>query len=265
MNEKMNEKQNIEELLNSYIDGELTERHVTEIQRLISHDPQVAQRLRELERCKMMVSSLPPAEAPGEMLERLRGVLARETVLAGRSERLRERAGVWHLRFRKVLAAAAIIGLAAILGSVVYTILLPETAPAMLVFSGRLELKTNDLGGVDAFVNKTIADNGLVDCVRQTREGNRNVYAVSCSREALSSLVTELGDVWERFDYRRLIVETKTAGEQLVEDVSPEQIANLVNPPRPILIKHEGEIEKPVSLPQVEKRAHLRIVVVGSD
>ena len=63
------ENQNTEELLNSYIDGELTEREKTEVQRLISHDAQVAQRLRELQKSKMLVSSLPRAKAPAKILD----------------------------------------------------------------------------------------------------------------------------------------------------------------------------------------------------
>ena len=38
----MKENPNIEELLNGFIDGELTSREHTEVQRLIQHDRQVA-------------------------------------------------------------------------------------------------------------------------------------------------------------------------------------------------------------------------------
>ena len=62
-----NENNKIKELLNSYIDGELTEREKTEVLRLVSDDQQVARRLRELQKTQMLVGSLPRAEAPARI------------------------------------------------------------------------------------------------------------------------------------------------------------------------------------------------------
>ena len=61
-----------DELLCSFIDGELPLRQQTEVQRLVARDPEVAQRLRQLQNCTNLVSALPRAEAPGEMLEQIR-------------------------------------------------------------------------------------------------------------------------------------------------------------------------------------------------
>ena len=52
----MKEIPNMDELLNSFIDGELTPRQQTEVQRLIAHEEKVAQRLRQLQKCKMLPS-----------------------------------------------------------------------------------------------------------------------------------------------------------------------------------------------------------------
>ena len=74
----MKENLNIDELLNSFIDDELSPRHQTEVQRLIAHDAEVAERLAELERCKMLVGSLPRAEAPVETKNSVAEALALE-------------------------------------------------------------------------------------------------------------------------------------------------------------------------------------------
>ena len=49
----MSKSQNIDELLNGFIDGELTARQQTEVQRLITHNPEVEQRLRQLQKCTL--------------------------------------------------------------------------------------------------------------------------------------------------------------------------------------------------------------------
>ena len=77
----MKEKPDIDELLNSFIDGELTERHRVEVQRLIKHDPQIAHRMQELQKCKMLVSSLPRADAPVEILARVKASLKARALL----------------------------------------------------------------------------------------------------------------------------------------------------------------------------------------
>ena len=49
----MKENPNMDELLNSFIDGELPARQQTEVQRLIAHDEKIAQRVRQLQKSKM--------------------------------------------------------------------------------------------------------------------------------------------------------------------------------------------------------------------
>jgi len=83
----MKEKPDIDELLNSFIDGELTERHRVEVQRLIKHDPQIAHRMQELQKCKMLVSSLPRADAPVEILARVKASLKARALLGPRARR----------------------------------------------------------------------------------------------------------------------------------------------------------------------------------
>ena len=258
----MKENPEIDELLNSFIDGELTARQQTEVQRLMAHDAKIAQRLRQLQKCKMLVGSLPVAEAPDGMLEDIKASLEKRTLLGEQRSDFDERAGARHLLVRRVLAATAMIGLVAVLATVVYTIVAPETVlerpvaiegqklpgeietvgprPPFLLsqesrgvtmeFSGRLELKTSALVAVNAFISKAIEDNGLSGSHRAAHQQDKGVYSLSCSREGLNLLLADLGGIWEKFDSATLFVETEVFGRQVTVDaVTAEQIAEIVN------------------------------------
>ena len=267
---KQENKPDIEELLNGLIDGELTERQRTEVQRLISHDAKVAQRLWELQKCKMLIGSLPCSEAPADMLESIKVSLERRTLLGQKAERFDESEGAKHLLVRKVLAAAAMIGLVGVLATVIYTIVAPESTiekpiiskdwqqPAGKVeteieiakpgiqavsekvtakadtavrrFSARLELKTNDLAAVNAFINRVIDDNGILDCVSSRGEEGKSIYFLSCDRESLNLMLSDLQNIWARFDSATLFVETDQIDRQIVVDnVSTKQINEIIN------------------------------------
>ncbi len=262
MNQK--EEPNIDELLNSFLDGELTQRQHTEIQRLIAHDAQIAKRLRDLQKCKMLVGSLPFEQAPAEMAEQIKASLTRRTPLGQQPVHFDQRRGARHLLVRKVLTAAAMIGLVAILAAVIYTIVAPESVPDKSIvvkgrlepagkikaesieptivvaadksiaeagpaergFSATLELKTNALAAVDAFINRAIEDN----YISPERNPQAGIYAISCSRQGLNLLLADLSNIWARFDSATLFVETDQIAEQVVVDaVTAEQINEIVN------------------------------------
>jgi len=249
---------NIEELLSSFIDGELTDRQRTEIERLIAHGAKLAKRLRELQKCKMLVGSLPHAQAPVEMLDEIK----ERTLLTRRAEHLSGWAGTAHLLARKVVAAAAMIGLIAILGAVIFSIVTPESGPPAAGFTGRLELKTTNLIAADAFVKKAIKDKGLSDSISLKRQGDKSVYSLHCSREDLNLLLADLEDIWGQFSSTALFV--KMPREQKFDGVSTEQIIEIVEdltiPPKPRLTEPEEVVEKSPTPAQV----HLTIVVVGT-
>lgn len=270
------ENQNIEELLNSFIDGELTEREETKVQRLISHDAEAARRLRELRKSKILVSSLPHAEAPAQILENVKVSLEIGTQSAERArseEPSDSRTGARHLMFRKVLAAAAMVGLVAILGSVIYTIVTPEPdsniAVPAVAFDGRLELKTDALRTVNTFIDNAIEAKGLSDSIKLTSQGNKRVYSITCNQEDLNSLLADLATIWERCDSKTLFVNTKTQGERKFDDVGPERAITIVNdlitPVKPDLTWSEDEDEKPHVPQKTKKQVHLSIVVSGSE
>jgi len=121
----MKEGSHIDELLNGYIDGMLTARQRIELQRLRINDPQIEQRLSELQKCKMLISSLPITKAPTDMLERVKASLQTESPVEAEQPVSDNQLGARQLMFRKVLAAAAMIVLVAVLGIIVYSITAP--------------------------------------------------------------------------------------------------------------------------------------------
>ena len=269
MSEK--ENTNIDELLNSFIDGELDERERNEVQRLISDDTKVAQRLRELQNSKMLVSSLPRAEAPAHVLPDIKASLETETQspeLAW-SEESSDRGG--GVMVRKVLAAAAMIGLIAILSGLVHTIMFsePDIRPpgSPLAFEGRLELKTDALRTVNTFIDNAIKDKGLSDSIKLTSQEKKRVYSITCNQEDLNSLLSDLTNIWGRCDSKTLFVNTKTQGERKFDDVSPERtitiVDDLITPVKPKLTSKEDE--NTTSQQKTQKQVHLSIVVAGSE
>ncbi|MHC4085865.1 MAG: anti-sigma factor family protein [Planctomycetota bacterium] len=268
------ENPNIEELLNSYIDGELTEREKTEVQRLISHDAQVAHRLRELQMSKMLVSSLPRAEAPARILDGVKASLETEALSNGpawNEEPSGGRVGVRHLMVRKFLAAAAMIGLVAILGGVVYTIVAPETHPVapvpVVAFDGRLELKTDVLSTVNTFIDRAIEDKGLSNSISVKSQGGKRVYSLTCSQEDLNLLLADLTGIWESCNSTTLFV--NMPGEKEFDDVSTERIITIVDaliiPVKPGLTKDVNEDGNTTSQQKTKKQVHLSIVVGRSE
>lgn len=265
MNESKIPNIDIDELLNGFIDGELDQRHQTEVQRLIEHDEQVAERLRKLQECKRLVSSLPYAEAPEEMLGDIKASLEERGLLepARRGQRLDKREGARHLLVRRFVAAAAMIGLVAILGAVIYSILAPQAVtdkpfaveqpktqksePAVIVataekpigqislagmeFNGRLELKTSSPSEVAAFINKAIERNIPSDGWTAAAPSEpRESHALNCSRQNLRMLLADLGNIWDKFDSATLFVDTdRPEGQVVIDAVAAEQVVEIIN------------------------------------
>jgi len=124
----MKENHNIDELLNSFIDGELGPREQTEVQRLVANDTAIADRLRQLQKCRLIISALPFDEVPVEITHDIKATLERKTLLSATHSDFEQRRGQLHLFMRKFAAAAAMFLLVAILGAVVYMIVSPGDA-----------------------------------------------------------------------------------------------------------------------------------------
>ncbi|MFH1370229.1 MAG: zf-HC2 domain-containing protein [Planctomycetota bacterium] len=251
----------IEELLNSYLDGELSQREQVEVQRLISRDESAARRLRELERCRLLVSSLPPAEPPAELVSGIKKLLhGRMAGITGGQDD--PRLGTLHLFVRHVLAASIIIGLAGLLMIVIYRIVGPQrmtprtvavqTAPAVapkVVSVGAeetvvaedkagigfysLQLETSNFVAVDAYINKLLGESPWLKFDATKEIPGRSVYRVLCSRGGLETLVFDLAPAWTKFDSTTLVVHTDVGQYVTVESVRPEQITKIVNQDTP--------------------------------
>lgn len=250
-----------EELLNCYLDDELSSEQQEQVQRLIDQDEAVARRLSELQQCKTLVSALPPAEPPAEVVSAIRQLVqdssAGEKARLGHIDRQR---GKRHLFARHALAAAVLIGLFGLLGAVIYRIAGPQgeggryvvsqpqpavkpaviaretampvgdtTGPAGVQFYS-LQLKTSDFTGVDAFVNKLLDENPSLRYEATKEQTGRSTYRVLCSRSVLEALVNDLSTVWARFDSATLFVQTGDIRDCVaVEAVQPEQITEISN------------------------------------
>ncbi|MHC4221269.1 MAG: anti-sigma factor family protein [Planctomycetota bacterium] len=257
----MKEKTNINELLSGYIDGELDERQTTEVQRLIAHDPKVAERLREMQQYSTLIGSLPIAEAPAEMLEDIKTRLERNSLLSPDTETYHHKKGSRHLFVRRLIEAAAMIALVAALATVVYTIVVPNAvtdepialddwtgpvekvepikqAPVLLAkiaqpkqkFAGKLEIKTSDPVAVNAFFNKAIQANTLLSTVGPRQNGGQAAFALVGSSQALNLLLTEVQNIWQRFDSAKFsILPEADANPVVVENIKAEQLIAIIN------------------------------------
>jgi len=241
-----------DELLCSFIDGELPLRQQTEVQRLAARDPEVAERLRQLQNCKNLVSALPRAEAPEHMLEQIKVSLERKTLLEERPALIGTRAGARHLKVRRFLAAAAMIALLGGLGAVIYQIVAPVSPPgsasmvasddgpvvttptdatvATTGFSGTLELSTASFAQADAIVKAVIEENGLADLTESEMLNGMRVYHIEASRAGVHRLVADLDDIWQNSDSATLLVNTERFADPVViEDVTQQQAARIID------------------------------------
>ncbi len=245
----------IEELLNSYLDGELSQREQAEVQRLIDSDKAVAGRLRALERCRLLVSSLPPAEPPAEVVSGIKKVLhSKMARFAEVPDVIQQRRGLRHLFMRQVLAASVIIGLAGLLSVVIFQIIGPQSVPrktTVTVLATKdekpaaeaiqetsigfysLQLRTDDFVAVDAFVNKLLKESPWLKFDAAKENTVRSVYRVECSRGGLETLVNDLAPAWTKFDSATLVVHTDIGQAVTVESVEPEQITKIANAENP--------------------------------
>jgi hypothetical protein len=247
---------NLDELLCSFMDGELSPRQRTEVQRMAAHDAQVARRLQQLQNCRSLFCALPVVKAPNDLLEQIKVSLERHSLLQEQPVVRRRSIGAWHLAFRRLVSAAAVIVLMGVLGWVVYQIVAPVPPGALPLvsdgrnpsggerdrmtvtplagadagFTGRLELRTARLAYVDTFVARAIENSGLSGQDQSDIAGNKRVYRVTGTRESVNRFVASLSGVWQSFEGAVLQVDRPESAEApvIVEAVTPEQAAGIV-------------------------------------
>jgi hypothetical protein len=144
----MKNQQEIEELLNSYIDGELDERHETEVKRLVSNNTEIAELLKNLQACKKLVNSLETCKPPEEIVDEIKSSIERQTLLQPDSISTDHSKGKNQLLIRKLISFAAIIILSVVLGIVLYDIIGPaDSGDAPLVANRKPQQKIEFQGG----------------------------------------------------------------------------------------------------------------------
>ncbi len=247
---------NLDELLCSFMDGELSPRQRTEVQRMATRDAQVARRLQQLQNCRSLFSALPMDKVPSDLLEQIKVSLERHSLLQEQPVVRKRSIGAWNLAFRRLVAAAAVLVLMGVLGVVVYQIVSPvppgtlppvadnrspsegervrtTVTPLAVVddgFTGRLELRTTRLAYADSFVAREIENSGLSGVDESDVLGNRRVYRVTGTRESVNLFVASLSRVWQNFEGAVLQVDRpeNAAAPVIIESVTPEQAAGIV-------------------------------------
>ena len=227
--------QKIEELLNAFIDDELTPEEQAQVQQLVSKDKGIARRLTELQRCRVLVSSLPPAEPPAEVIAGIKQLVQNRTVAVRRN--IESPRGARHLFVRHLLAASVIVGLLGILAAVIFQIVTPtESMQSAVAVAGQqsgvgiysLQLQTADFTGVDAFIKKLLTDNSSLKVEPGQHSADRSAYRILCSRTALESLMSDLTPVWPKFDSATLLVHTQDITSVVeIDGVRPEQVSDI--------------------------------------
>jgi len=260
-------KGDIDELLSTYLDGQLGQRQQTEVKRLLKHDEQIADRLRYLQKCRALLQSLPKAQAPTQIVEQIKRRLESQAINeTSGGEYYDKTEGAKHLFVRKFASVAAIVALALMLGGVVYTIVSPapdskaivsdnwaKTQPDSIskdseqddvtavkaddtvesaakqaelkTFSGTLELVTAKFKGVDAYVKKSLVDNGIILIELPVSAEQKGLYRVRCSRAGLSMFLADLAAIWDKLDSATLRIGTDQAGGVVVvNNVTAQQI-----------------------------------------
>ncbi|HUV41427.1 MAG TPA: hypothetical protein VMW23_06555 [Sedimentisphaerales bacterium] len=261
----MKENNDINELLNGFIDGQLDVRQHTEVQRLIAHDPQLTQKLQQLQKTKMLVAALPRTDAPPGMLEDIKAALEKRSLLAAEADHSDYSRGRRQLLMRKMAAVAAMVALIAVLAALVYSIIAPRQGPQIPLTAtdwpqpaprdtgaekiaavhapqprtvltvpdlrATLELRTVDLAAADELVLAAIKNCQVLDAAENLSTlDNKASYSLNCSRQQVNCLLSSLQNIWPRFDSAALLVDTAPPHQRiLVQNVTARQISEIAD------------------------------------
>ncbi len=262
----MKDFEQLEELLNSYIDGELDERKANEVKRLIDNDKQARKTYDSLHRCRQLLSSLSHTSAPEGFCESVTRDLERNILLAD-TEVYHNKKGKRRLVFRKMMTAAAMLALVAALSYVVFDIFVPKTArqkfadnvlsrkkpqllyekpfaqapepeqvkevPALkgpaVPLVARLTLVTESPVETDWLIGKALMNTALFDkTLSVDRKTGYIKYVLSCDRNSLVSLLGELNFIWPKCSDAALEVGTEQQGKYItVNNISARQTLDI--------------------------------------
>jgi hypothetical protein len=253
------DKAQIEELLSSYIDDQLSERQCNEVKRLLQHDPQVAEMLTHMQKQKDLFNALPVEAAPATMLDDIKASLERNMLLDRTGREIKAVAGPKRVYARRVLAVAAMLLLPlSLLAIVVFSIFAPpsippgkvavnvtpdvmqpgtniETADSDIIvellpenFNAALQLSTTDTSVVNSFVEKAIYSNGLANNTVSSDKDTTRTYRVSSTPKLITALLRDMEAVWTKCRTNRLMVyDDRLRLAAVVNNITAVQILNV--------------------------------------
>ncbi|MEN6386531.1 MAG: hypothetical protein ABFD79_15240 [Phycisphaerales bacterium] len=245
----MKDIENIEELLNCFIDNELDERKSNEVKRLIDNDAKVREMYESLSRYKKLICSLRPAGVPEGFAQSVTLNLEREMLLADTGIYYQKK-GKRRFVMRQFITAAAMIVLLAMLSFVIFDVFVPKSSrqrfannylhrksqvvienptaklepvedkivelpkgPAVPLVV-RLTLITESPIETDWLIGKALTSTSLFDKTSAVDRKSASVkYSLSCDRKALLGLMEELTFVWPKCEKAIMEVGTEQSGK----------------------------------------------------
>jgi hypothetical protein len=258
----MKDTEQIEEMLNCYIDGELDERKSNEVKRLIDNDKEIQSLYDSLKRYKNLMDAVCQAPAPEGLCDNITAQLERKVLLAD-TEVYSHKAGRRHLMARRLMTAAAVIALAAVLFTVVFDIFVPKSSRQQLLSGAMrkkaikevlyekpfddakqqedikivpqnsydvplvaiLTLKTNSPIEVDWFIAKALTTTDLFNRTAAIdRQPGAVRYVINCSNQSLVNLIQELSFIWPQCTSTKIDIGTEQTGKYItINNISAGQ------------------------------------------
>lgn len=253
-------KEELDQLISGYLDGQLSRRHHTEVDRLIKHDPEFLTEFIRIKKQKELLGAMPTASAPEGMFENLKQLIGEkhpaEPVVRETAEGLR------HLRTRRYLSAAAMFALIGVLAIILFNIIMPvspksttieitdnlstpeapvktlakikedsftdNVLPGAYPINTSIELVSSDVITVNGSIEKAIFNNDLLVYTVPGRYDNTSTYQLTCSPDRIVAFLTDLQAVWDKCSDTRLVVHGKNVTSNVViDDISPAEVAAL--------------------------------------
>jgi len=239
------DKTRLQELLSAYIDDELPRHRRRQVEELIEQDEKIAGELRFLQRQKHMLGALPVASAPADMLDRIKAAVEAGTTSrrTGAVEAVEVSSRGLYLR-RQLLSAAMILLPVGVLAWVVWSILMPLSAPPggnepvvavhkegmpidaiSFPLSASLYLTTPQVVSMGDFIQKAVYRHGLVSYTSTIGIGDTSkTYEITAGREQIVELLADLAGVWDKCRSTSLTVHGRTiSASASIDNVRPDQ------------------------------------------
>ena len=139
---------------------------------------------------------------------------------------------------------AAVLTLGAMLTFLVYSIVAPvtpetanladsdlsSTLSEQVPMRGKLELVCSTLPTVDSFLMRSVQFNELGSFIQKEEENGELIYHVSCRRDQIKPLLSDLSSVWHQFEETAFFVNTGELGQSVqIDRVSVGQVASLID------------------------------------